>query len=275
MRPLRLTTLLDVLNKIVMYEKTGILPVVENIRNEKKISKNRMREIIFEFKRMELAHVVTIDGKKIFKSDYLGDKLVNYWKNGASKKMHLILFQKSDPYRYIIDAVEKFGPLEKASLKEILEYKMDIKMTQPVIDNCLQWAELLGVIQFFIGGERKIAYYTLDHEVPYLECIDSIRKFYEDLSEKKGDEIIELNKLREIICFELKISREYFRKNLERYYLEKPKDVYLYSAPPSLDIGGEFRTKIKSISNGTVIYKDYQEGIDICNINRKYIKIVE
>lgn len=275
MRPLRLTTLLEVLNKIVMYEMAGTIPIVENIRKEKRMSINRVREIIAEFKRLELAKVETIDGKEIFRSVPAGKKLIYYWEIGNLKEMHQILFQNCEPYKYLIEAVEKFSPLEKMSLKGILESKVDIIMTSPVIDNCLQWGEFLDVIQFFIGeGERKILYYVLNHEVPYLECAESIRKSYEELSEKKRDEIVELNKLREMVCLKLKISREHFRINLERYYMAKPEEVYLYSAPPSLDIGGEFRTKIKSLANRKIVYKDYQEGIDICKINRKYIKIV-
>lgn len=148
--------------------------------------------------------------------------------------------------------------------------KLEVEMTDTVMDNCLQWGDILGTFQFFIGNsDEKIVYDMLDNNVYYQTFVKSLEKKYWEMVKQKGDRLIELNRLREETCRELKISREFFRKTLERYYRENPQKISLSGAPPSLDIGGEFRSKIKTLHERV----DYQEGISISGIKRKYIEI--
>ena len=281
MRPLRLTALLKVLNEIVIHGMRRKYVTVENVRKEVGMSSARMKEVLTELTRLELINIEQISGNEVTRSTSTGKKLITYWEVGNSNGMHEILSQKSEPYKYVITVLREHGPIEGKdlrkiveSIKEILESELGIIMTTWAVEYCLQWGDFLEKIQFFIGyGNREIAYYVLDQGVYLSDFEKSINKNYKELSEKRGDNIVELNKLREVVCFELKISREYFRNNLELFYKDNPREVYLFSAPPSLDIGGEFRKKIKTLSKRKVLYKDYQEGIDVCKINRKFIRI--
>ena len=291
MRPLRFTTLFKVLKEITEYEITSYhSPSVEEIRKRLKsgnamreMSESRMKEIITELRRLEILHVEKINDKNILKLDPVGRKLIALKKKGDAKEIHQILFQRSKPYRCLTETIKKFGQLE--IIKKIKEdesgrkrytyegsliEKLENKMNPTLITNCLQWGEILNVFQFFIGNTNgKTIYYTLDRQVPYEQFVEAIEKKYCEMVKQKKDQTIELNRIREVVCLELKISRELFRKNLEKYYMENRQKVSLYSGPPSLDVGGEFRKQIRSLGERI----KYQEGINIRGVNRKYIKI--
>ena len=273
MRPIRLPTLLRVLDKIVTYEKLNEQsPAVENIRKELNKSRNRMKEIILELKRMNLTCVEMKENTEILKSTRWGRKIILSWEKGNIKDIHSILFQNCKPYKYLIEAIKKYGPVDIDTINE----KLRDMMTLPTIDSCLTWSITLNVVQYPIlsNNIKKRYYYVLDREIAYRDFIKCLIENYNKLSKQKKDVTIELNMLREMVCLELKISRELFRKYLERYYIENPKKVYLYGGPPSLDIGGSMKNKIIRLeSKKKIIYIDYQEGINIFGINKKYIRI--
>lgn len=239
-RPVTLSRIIEMLG--ICQEDRKIRE--EDARQKLKVSKNRLKEIMNEMKRISL-----IEAKGDISLTSTGEKVWDNFLNENWKRIHEILFEYSPHYHTFIKTLEELngetGLTEKELLKELSD-EDELKFNKTSISLLTDWAERLNIIQRNVF-ENRFYRVGLSNDLSFVEAL---KEEYSNLEHRRGlnlrERYISIPKLRERVCEKLSITRDKFDRLLVEIYMENIGNMELSGAP--LDTQAkESRLAIKSM----------------------------
>lgn len=162
-------------------------------------------------------------------------KIVDYFVKGDWNNIHDYFRMNNPFYREMMFFMTTKGMNDSYILKGLLQNFMDheLDFNQTILDVLMRWGERFGVLQRHLY--KKTFYAIKDTKPDNSIFVSSLKKHYNKLNVKKGlflsQTFVEIPKLREDVCENLKMRREIFDCLFMDYYLSALGTVELAGAP--------------------------------------------
>jgi len=227
MRPVTLRRIIELCNLALEHNALN-----ENlVMKELQVSPNRSKELLFEVSRMKLLNkepegYVANDNTKF---------IIDAFEKEDWQLFHQFFLKHYPFYRYFIKILEshledKKGITIDELVNEAKEKRLQLNRTAIVLQN---WCERLGILQRHLYSKR---FYMIKHEKPKLDIFKAtIQRIYYSLNTSPRPGLyltyVEVPKLREDVCEQLKISRDTFDKLFKEICWEAAGKIELSGAP--------------------------------------------
>jgi len=271
MRPVSLKRIIEVCSISINNVKIDEFMISEKLD----VSYRRSREIIKELINLKLL--------TSFENYYIKNEntayLINAFKKEEWKKISNYLYKNNKLYSEFILYLKKN---EYRTGIDIMELKNTLKYNTTITELLINWSERLNIIQ---KNVYKNTYYYVHNKMQDTKLFrDSLFKNYKILNKKIGIDhkliYIEIPKLREQVCEDLKIKRNIFDKLLISTYYQHISKIELTGAPmitsakisPS-GIKDMKISKINQILSSKINYEKERKGLVIQGKNYWYIAI--
>ena len=195
-----------------------------------KISVSRAKEVLQE---VEIMGLLTHLDASYVPSSKTTDFL-NYFKNEQWNRIHEYFLKNYTFYQEFIRLlVDHINDNKGLSIDEIREESKNrqLSLNQTAIEVLSDWCDRLGVIQRHLYAKRL---YLVKHgETDSRSFKNALMKCYRELSLSYGRKgvFIEIPKIREDTCEQLKVTRKVFDEMLRQTYLENIGRIELSGAP--------------------------------------------
>jgi len=192
------------------------------------VRKRRAREILLE---LSQRHLLSVTEGGFSATDAARDVLEHYEREDWYS-VHNILYEHNDFYRLLIDTLSNSEvALSKQELLEKLSSVDDLNFNVTAADIVCDWAERLGTVQRNLYTNR---YYLLSKDQSK-DFASEIQRCYNALNIELRPglklEYIEIARLREDVCENLRIAREVFDKAFESMFRSMIGKIDLCGAP--------------------------------------------
>lgn len=225
MRPVTLRRVIEICSLATKTEKVNI-PIISQKLG---VGPSRAKEIILEVIRMALLE----SHDDVYTANANAIKFLEYFENEHWDKIHEYFLVNYQFYRNFIRILEDHINNKGLSLNEIKEEstKRKLNLNQTAVEVLSDWCDRLGVVQRHLYARRL---YLIRYEETNFERFkNAIKKCYRELSFSSGRKgvFVEIPKIREDMCEQLKITRKGFDDMLRQTYLENIGKVELSGAP--------------------------------------------
>lgn len=226
MRPVTLRRVIEICSLATKTKKVGVAIISERLV----VGPSRAKEIILEVIRMALLEshddAYTANANTI--------KFLEYFENEQWDKIHEYFLANYQFYQNFIRILEDHINNDKGlSLNEIKEEstKHKLNLNQTAVEVLSDWCDRLGVVQRHLYTRRL---YLIRYEETNFERFkNALKKCYRELSFSHGRKgvFVEIPKIREDTCEQLKITRKGFDEILRQTYLQNIGRIELSGAP--------------------------------------------
>ncbi len=227
-KTIRPVTLRRVIETCSLATKSGIIDI-EIISKELHTSVSRAKEILLEVERMGLL--------AIFEESYEPSSntiaFLDYFENEQWDRIHEYFLKNYLFYQDFIQLLASHIDDNKGLLMEEIKEESNHHPTlnQTAIEVLSDWCDRLGVIQRHLYSRRF--YLIKDEETDPNAFKSALSRCYRELSFSYGRKgvFVEIPKIRENTCEQLKITRRVFDEMLRQTYLENIGRIELSGAP--------------------------------------------
>jgi len=192
------------------------------------VRKRRARAILFELEQMNL---LSRTGNSFSATDFTR-KLLERYEMEDWHGIHDIFCEHNSFYRLLVDALSDSPvAVSKRELLQKLSAVGHLNFNAATIDIVCDWAERLGLVQRNLYTNR---YYLLSKQQPR-NFSSEVERCYDQLNVELRPglklEYVEISRLREETCENLRMAREAFDKNLESMIQSRVGEVDLCGGP--------------------------------------------
>jgi len=225
-RPVTLRRVIEICSLATKTKKVNVTITCQKLG----VSPSRAREIILEVEKMGLL-------KNIDDADIANDRTIKFLEHFETEqwdKTHEYFLANYQFYQDFIRILEDHINEDKGlSMNEIKEEsaKLKLGLNQTAVEVLANWCERLGVIQRHLYTKRL---YSIENETVNSNSfkIGLVRCYHElSLSRWRKGSFVEIPKLRETMCEQLKVPRRVFDEMLRAAYLENVGKIELSGAP--------------------------------------------
>jgi hypothetical protein len=226
MRPVTLRRVIEICSLATKMEKVDI-PIISQKLG---VGSSRAKEIILEVIRMALLE--SHDDAYTANANTIA--FLEYFENEHWDKIHEYFLANYQFYQNFFRILEDHINNDKGfSLNEIKEEstKRKLNLNQTAVEVLSDWCDRLGVIQRHLYTRRL--YPIRYEETSFDRFKNALKKCYRELSfshDRKGV-FVEIPKIREDTCEQLKITRKGFDEMLRQTYLQNIGRLELSGAP--------------------------------------------
>jgi len=228
MRPITLRRIIELCNLALEHNVLN-----ENlIMKELQVSPNRSKELLFEISRMKLLNKEP--------EGYVANDSTKFIIDAFEKEeWHLFhqFFLKHHPfYRHFIEVLKSHLEDEKGiTIDELVNEAKEkrLPLNRTTIEVLQNWCERLVILQRHLYFKR---FYVVKHKKPKLDIFKAtVQKAYHSLNKSPRPGLyltyVEVPKLREEVCEQLKISRNTFDRLFKEICCEAVGKIELSGAP--------------------------------------------
>lgn len=228
MRPLTLKRIIEICNLALTNDSINESCVIHELNT----SQARARELLFEIERIGLIG----EGDGEFTANENTHTLIESFEREDWKVIHSYLLRNYSFYRDFVSLLRSHVDDEKGlsnnnMIKEARRKKLPLNRT--AIEVLQNWCERLGVLQRHLYKKRF--YLVKKSKSNSQEFKRTLIRSYQTLNQPTGLELratyLEIPKLREDICEQLKMTREDFDHLFKRLYLKSIGKIELSGAP--------------------------------------------
>lgn len=258
-RPITLRRIIEATSIALEEEQISENSLAERLN----ISERRARSILRELTRMKLLEV---EGEYYRPTETARDTIDSYEREDW-KKIHDVLFRNYDFYNILINELSGNPVQTREELLRKLSGRQDLVFNETALDILCDWAERLGQVQRNLYNNRF--YLLQEYEVPWRTFVEATEQCYHalNLQERPGVKLvyIEIARMREVLCENLRIRRDLFDTTLKRLFLNNIGKMELSGAPLTTS-AKESPTSLKMLEKGgieTILspqYKTIREG---------------
>ena len=227
MRPLSFKRIIEVCSLALNADNVSF----EIISDQLSLTPRRGKEILRELTSMNL---LSKTHDSYIPTNSTG-KIVDYFVKGDWNNINDYFKMNNPFYHEMIIFMTTKGVNNSYTLKSLLQNFVDHKLdfNQAILDVLMRWGERFGVLQRHLY--KKTFYAIKDTKPDNSIFVSSLKKHYNKLNIKKGlflsQTFVEIPKLREDVCENLKMRRELFDSLFMDYYLSALGTVELAGAP--------------------------------------------
>ena len=191
------------------------------------VRKRRAREIL-----LELAQMHFLSGSEsCFSVTDIAREALEHYQREDWYGIHKILYEQNDFYRLLIDTLSSPVALSKQELLQKLSAASHLNFNLTAIDTVCDWAERLATVQRNLYTNR---YYLISKDQSHNFALET-QRCYEKLNIELRPglklEYVEIARLREDVCENLRIAREVFDKAFESMIQSMVGKIDLCGAP--------------------------------------------
>ena len=226
MRPVTLRRVIEICSLATKTEKVDITIISQKLG----VGSSRAKEIILEVIRMALLE--SHDDAYTANANTIA--FLEYFENEHWDKIHEYFLANYQFYQNFFRILEDHINNDKGfSLNEIKEEstKRKLNLNQTAVEVLSDWCDRLGVIQRHLYTRRL--YLIRCEETSFDRFKNALKKYYRELSFSHGRKgvFVEIPKIREDACEQLKITRKGFDEMLRQTYLQNIGRIELSGAP--------------------------------------------
>jgi Mn-dependent DtxR family transcriptional regulator len=224
-RPVTLRRVIEICSLAAKLKVINVKTASEQLN----ISVARAKEVLQEIERMGLL----IQSGEAYAPNNKTTKLLSYFENQHWNGIHEYFLRNYLFYKNFIRLLEDHvSDSEGLSIDEIKEESKNrqLQLNQTAIEVLSDWCDRLEVIQRHLYSNRL---YLIKNETDPENFRSALVKCYEKLSSFYGRKgvFVEIPKIREDICEQLKINRKLFDEMLRQTYLRNIGIIELSGAP--------------------------------------------